>query len=220
MAEVLFWYPLLWACNLRGIGQTDPLLGKDYGTLFLHFPNAILSFSAVSTCDCLKGWCSPHLSSLVPREAVERKCCSWYRVAILASLFCIFSLLIRILIPQKFLINSVALQWQANIWSYQVRKAIWPGSSMDFSPLHTQLSSWALHQPQHCRMRMPRAGATQGSLFHPESHGLDVLSCWGFFFCRRSCNHLRGHLSHMLPAQCSHTWPSQGDEGLLRAMTR
>lgn len=60
---------------------------------------------------------------------------------------CVLIFHFSLLIPQKFLINSVALPGRrAHLWSYQGRKATWPASS-GFSPLHAQLGGQALHQP-------------------------------------------------------------------------
>lgn len=60
---------------------------------------------------------------------------------------CVLIFYFSLLIPQKFLINSVALPGRrAHLWSYQGRKATWPASS-GFSPLHAQLGGQALHQP-------------------------------------------------------------------------
>lgn len=142
----LLWLKSLWrwflsipcyglVCGLHGFEASQLSSGEELWQHYsLIFQTSTPALSAVSTADSLKGWCSPCLSETCFKEDVERKCCIWYRVTILVFLFSISSLLLRILTPQKFLINSVALQRQANIWSYQVRKAIRPGSSMDFLP--------------------------------------------------------------------------------------
>lgn len=48
-----FWYPLRWTCSLRRIEQANSLPGKDYGTLFLIFPNIHSSIFS-----CLYMWFS------------------------------------------------------------------------------------------------------------------------------------------------------------------
>lgn len=128
-----FWYPLQRTCSLHGVEQANCLWGRIMVHYSLFFQISILPFSAVSTWDSLKRWCCPHLSRLISREDVEKKCYLWYRVAILA--FLVFPLL-RIPIPQEFIINSVALLWKLTSGATKSGKPFGLDQAWIFSPLH------------------------------------------------------------------------------------
>lgn len=75
-------------------------------------------------------------------------------------------------------------------------------------------------------MRLPRARATQGLLFHPENHGLDTLNCW-LILKLLGGGDVGDHVitgQASSPTCCLHSSPiprpSQDDEGLVRAVTR
>lgn len=142
-----------------GLGRLILFRGRILVYYSLFFQTPILSFSAVSSCDFLKGWCSPSLSILVLREDVERKCCSQGSHSCI-SVFHFSPLSLWYLIAHKFLINSVALHERLTSGATKSGKPFGLNPACIF-PLRTQLCSWALHQPWHCSMRMPRDGATQ-----------------------------------------------------------